>query len=173
MSGVHGVRGEVRLFLHNPETTLFDRPRDVTLVAPDGARRVARVTARSGGGKRVLGRIDGIDDREAALRAMGTKLVLPRSALPKPKRGEFYIVDLLGAEVRIGDRRVGTLTAVHPTAGDDVLEIDVGARDPAFVPLVARWVLGVDTPARVISLAEDALAEGDDAVEDDDEDAAE
>lgn len=102
----------------------------------------------------------------------GTKIVVPRSALPPVQKGEFYVVDMLGADVFIGERRVGSLVAVHPTAGGDVLEVNIGAKDPAFVPMLARWVVGIDVAARRVSLADDALLEENDGPEaDEDEDA--
>jgi 16S rRNA processing protein RimM len=172
VSGVFGVRGEVRLFLHNPDTPFFDRPRQVTLIAPNGARRAATLAARSGAGRRIVGQISGVADRDAAAALNGTQIVVPRSALPVAKRGEWYVVDLLGADVFVGERRVGSLVAVHPTAGGDVLEIDVGAKDPAFVPLLERWVTGVDVAARRVALADDALLEENEGREADDEEDA-
>ena len=42
LMGAFGVRGEVRVWLHHPESDLLATPREVVLVAPDGSRRRAR-----------------------------------------------------------------------------------------------------------------------------------
>ena len=56
VNGVFGVRGEVRLFLHNRETELFEGVGcNVTLVSPEGERQERLLKSRSGAGKRVLG----------------------------------------------------------------------------------------------------------------------
>lgn len=84
----HGVRGLVRVrsYAASPEGLtaygpLFDaagRRFDLTLLTPD------------------LARIEGVRDRDAAARLTGTKLYLPRAALPPPGEEEFYLADLEG-----------------------------------------------------------------------------
>ena len=61
VSGVFGVRGEVRLHLHNRDSILLEGPVDAVLVGPDGARTGVEIVARPGAGKRIIGRITGLD----------------------------------------------------------------------------------------------------------------
>ena len=62
VSGVFGVSGELRLFLHNRESELFAGDGAVvTLVSPSGNRESHRLRSRHGAGKRILGRIEGGD----------------------------------------------------------------------------------------------------------------
>ncbi len=160
--GVFGVRGEVRLFLHHRESSLLDDPRDVVLVAPDGARYAARLSARPGAGQRVLGRIDGVDTPEQAAAMVGFELVIARSALPPLKPGEYYHADVLGASVRVeGGPVVGRVVHIHATAAHDVLEIDVGRAEPAFVLMRPDTVLAVDPEARELRIAPGLLDEDD------------
>lgn len=156
--GVFGFRGEVRLHLENPESDLLDRPFPVVLVGPAGVSRSARLSARSGAGKRIIGRFEGIDD-EAAARALIGFGVLARTAdLPPPEAGEVYVWQLEDAEVRIGEERVGRVAAVQASGPVSILEIDVGARDPVFVPMSDAFVASA-APGRVV-LRPGALDEG-------------
>lgn len=158
VSGVFGFRGEVRLYLHNPSSDLLREPREVVLVAPDGARRTARMSARPGAGKRVLGRIEGVSDERGAAALEHHRVLIARDALPATDEGEFYVADLLGLAVEAGARR-GAVVEVHQAGPVDVLEIDVGGREPVFVPMVDGAVRSVDLDAGVVILAPDALDE--------------
>jgi ribosomal 30S subunit maturation factor RimM len=55
VSGVFGVRGELRVFLHHPDSDTLATERRVIFTAPDGRRFTAFLRARSGAGKRILG----------------------------------------------------------------------------------------------------------------------
>lgn len=151
VSGVFGVRGEVRVFLHNPESELLESACDVWLVTPDGARRAVLLTCRSGAGRRILGAIDGLTDPAEARALQGHRIVVPEADLPSPDEGEFYVRDVEGAEVRIDGARVGTVTRVHAAGAVDILEIDTGGAEPAFVPAVQDFVQAIGPDGVVLS----------------------
>jgi 16S rRNA processing protein RimM len=156
VSGVFGFKGEVRLHLHNPTSDLLRTPRSVILVAPDGARRAVTMSARPGAGKRVLGKIEGVRDEHEAGALKDFRVLIPRDALPETEEGEFYVADLVGLEVEAGEER-GTVTEIHQAGPVDVLEVDVGGKEPVFVPLVEGTVLGVDLDAGIVRLVEGSL----------------
>ena len=156
--GVFGVRGEVRVFLHNPKSSLFARPREVVLIDPSGRRHQAVLSVRSGAGKRILGRLQGVDDRDVAASLRDWAIVVHESALPALAQDEFYVYQIEGADVFIGDECVGRVVRVHCTEPVDILEID-GGDEPMFVPCVAEFVASLDGQAGVVRLVPGALEE--------------
>lgn len=158
--GVFGVRGELRLHVHNRQGSfLLDGPSTVVLVGRDGARHEARLTCRPGAGKRVLGRIDGLDDRDRAASMKGTRILVSRADFPEPEDGAFYVADLVGIEVRAGERRLGRVHQVHATDGGDVLEIH-GAGEPWFLPFASDAISDVDPEAGSLQVDPVLAAEG-------------
>ncbi len=99
INGVFGVRGEVRLFLHDRQSRTLSKPTSVTIISPTGERRTVNISVRSGAGKRVIARIEGIETPEVAHTFIGWNVIVPRSALPAPAKGEYYIHDLLDLPV--------------------------------------------------------------------------
>ena len=80
----------------------------------------------------------------------GTALEVPRSELPEPEPGEYYVFQLVGLEVEEeGGRRLGVVTDVIPAPANDVLEVD-GA---ILLPLVEACVRQVDVDGRRILVA--------------------
>ncbi len=100
VSGVFGVVGEVRLFLHNRESSLLaGQGTVVTLVGPNGERQSRRLVSRSGAGKRVIGRIDGVASPEQARRFLDWEIVIAEANLPATEEDEYYQRDLIGLTV--------------------------------------------------------------------------
>lgn len=132
--GVFGVRGEVRLHLHNREDSVLEAPRPVVLVSPEGTEQPALVSVRPGAGKRIIGHVDGVDTPEAAAELVGWRVEIERDALPALHDGEYYVADLVGMSVEDEDGTVlGTLADV--VSGErDVWVVDTDAGEAFFFP---------------------------------------
>ncbi len=127
-----------------------EKPADIGAYGPlsgeAGERRFAlSVTGRAKGV--VLARIDGVTNRTQAAALKGTRLYLPRAALPAPAADEYYYADLVGLAVELPDgTAVGTVVGVDNFGAGDVL--DVATRGPGgavvAVPFTRATVPVVD-----------------------------
>ncbi len=153
--GVFGVRGELRLNLHHRESTWLDKPRRVRLVTASGAREVT-LHARSGSGRRVIGTVEGLEDRDAAEALNGARIEVDPATLPKPAKGEYYVWQVVGLPVVCDGAVVGSVHEVHGTAGGDVFEVTT-ATGSVFVPSIRQYVVRVDVAEGVVELVTGAL----------------
>ena len=158
--GVFGVKGEVRLHLHNRESDWLERWRDLVLVAPDDRRYAVRIRSREGSSDRVIGTIEGLEDRDIARSLSGARIAVERSRLPKPAAGEVYVWQMVGLPVVTPDGiERGRISEVHTNCPTPVLEVAVpGAADPSFVALIPGEVI-VDLEAGRVMIPADALEE--------------
>jgi 16S rRNA processing protein RimM len=102
-----------------------------------------RVEERKRPGGRLVIRLDRPVQR-------GTALEIPRSELPEPAEGEYYVFQLVGLEVEEeGGRRLGVVTDVVPAPANDALELDTDI----LLPLVEACVREVDLDRRRILVA--------------------
>jgi 16S rRNA processing protein RimM len=141
----HGVRGELRVKLHNPASTLLGTHADVIVRrgVDDAGRRVAVRSARAHGQGIVRVALDGCADRDAALALRGAELCVPRAELPELPEGEHYLIDLIGLEARTPDgRAAGRVQDVIEYPAAQVLRVAVagGVRE---VPLLSPYVLEI------------------------------
>ncbi len=138
--GAFGVRGEVKILSHTaPETALLTyQPwtlRDVHGVE----REIAGVKGRAAS-KGLIARLPGIEDRDAAEALRGSEILIPRSALPPAKPGEYYWVDLEGLQVETVDGvPLGHIDHVFSTGANDVLVVR-GERE-RMIPFVQPDVI--------------------------------
>jgi 16S rRNA processing protein RimM len=69
----------------------------------------------------------------------GAELAVPRSALPEPGTGSYYVFQLQGLEVvEETGRRLGAVQEVAPGVANDVLELDSGLSLPMHEECVRR-----------------------------------
>ncbi len=148
--GVFGTAGEVRVHVHNRTSTLFNREREATLRSPDGSTKTAVLKVRPGPGGRVIGRINGLRDRTQALTWIGIDIEIEASALPALEPDEFYVRDVVGKPVRVGDLIVGHLVDVHDSGPVTLLEIRSGG-DTEFIPCTAESVVSIDATGVVLT----------------------
>lgn len=97
------------------------------------------VDSKRAGGRRVV-KLDRPAER-------GEALELPRAELPPPEEGSYYVVDLLGLNVREeGGRTLGRVAGVAPGVANDVLELDSGLS----LPMAETCIRRIDAAAGTI-----------------------
>jgi 16S rRNA processing protein RimM len=144
--GTHGVRGDLRVKLHNPESQLLLELDAVQLRAAGQTaldtrlRRYALSQVRSGG-KGLIVHLHGVDTVEQAQALRGYEVCVARSQLPDLPEGEFYHCDLEGMPlVDLDGRPRGTVERVHEYPAASVLRVrseqgllEVPMREPYLV----------------------------------------
>jgi 16S rRNA processing protein RimM len=157
IAGAHGIKGEVKLksFTEDP----LGIGAHGVLVDEQGARQFELVGLKLSG-KLLVARIAGVSDRNAAELLRGTRLCVPRSALPEPEDdGTYYQADLIGLKAVSSDgRAVGTVLAVQNYGAGDLLEVEPDAGgDTILVPFAQSHVPEVDMAKRQVVIAEHAI----------------
>lgn len=149
----HGLRGELRLHVHNEETAAIQRGARVVLRPKAGAEREVKLTAVRRADKAYLVTAEGVPDRDAAEALKGADVLVPRDTLPPPEEGEFYACDVEGARAELVDGTlVGTVRELRNYPSVDVLVVDRPGGGEIEVPLIEDYVAEVDAEAAVVKL---------------------
>lgn len=136
--GARGIKGELRI------KSFTDRPEDVAGYGPLTDRSGStsyplRVTGVAKGV--VIGRLPGVDDRNAAEALKGTELYVERDALPAPEEDEYYVSDLIGLEaVTLSGDVLGRVRTVDDYGAGSVLEIAGGGYGTVMLPFTRACV---------------------------------
>ena len=165
-----GVKGWVKVQPHADDPQALLRARRWLLLPPDeplGAaaklppRTIAIARARRHG-ESVVALPEGHADRDAAEALRGARVLVSRSAFPRPARDEYYWVDLIGLEVvnREGlvlgtvagllDNGAQAVLRVHPEASAAGGEPTGTSAVERMIPFVSAYVDDVDLAARRI-----------------------
>lgn len=160
ITGAHGVKGEVKVksFTALPASIAAYGP----LFDESGKRRFdLSLTGKTGeAGKTMLvGRIQGVADRNAAEALKGQRLYVARRQLPASEDpDEFYLADLIGLTVRdLAGADLGRVAEVVNYGAGDVVMVEGGAVGAFDLPFAKAFVPRVDLAAGllVVDLPED------------------
>ncbi|MCB9521032.1 MAG: 16S rRNA processing protein RimM [Myxococcales bacterium] len=148
----HGVRGELRLSLHNRDSDVAGRLDRVELIVA-GSSRAARVARVRGSAQGLIVTLQGVADRDAAAALTGAQVKVDSAIFTPPDDDELLgyqleglrCVDPSGAQVgvvrSIADFGAGTLLAVALLQGGEVL-----------VPFAEPYVGAVDLLAGTVEV---------------------
>jgi 16S rRNA processing protein RimM len=150
----HGVRGEVRLKLFNKASDALLGQEEVLVRLPDGEEHEVSVDAARRADDAILMKLFSVDDRDRADELRGALICVRRGDFPPPGEGEFYAVDVIGAEVKLEGARIGAVKEIvtYPTVETIVVAAD-DAKGDWEVPLNDVYVADVDVPNKVVTLA--------------------
>jgi 16S rRNA processing protein RimM len=147
----HGLRGELRLLPHNPDTEAV-QPGVRVLLRRGSEQHAYRVAAARRHKRFVLVTLEGVDSIAAAEALVGCELCVPRDALPSLEAGEVYHFELVGLGVVTTDGSpVGTITEVFSTPANDVCVVDAGGRE-ILIPLIDDVLARIDVEAGVVTI---------------------
>jgi len=137
----HGVRGEIRVVPHDPDSTVLSRASEVAIGGDDFA--VVRARRVQGGYLLV---VEGIADRDRAEALRGRTVEVARALIPL-EAGEVILADLVGCNVVLADGTAYGVVAAIATAGQDLLVIHDGDVE-RLLPYVPDFIKEVDIEAR-------------------------
>ena len=137
-----GVKGWVKVetFSESPENLARHRS---WWIGSEGDWRECRVAETERHGDRLVARLEGCENPEAAAAYRGREIAVPREALPPAGADEFYQADLVGLEVwNLIDERLGTVTGLFNNGSHEVMRVagEEGERLLPFIPQVVREV---------------------------------
>lgn len=142
----HGVRGAVRIHLENPASEIFGPGLRVSIEGY-GDAEIEKVF----GGDRV--HFIGLTDRNDAEALKGKSIYVERDELPELDDDEYYLADLIGADVFLEDEtKVGTLIRFWSNGAQDIGDIETGAGVVAM-PFVSQFLVDVQPDEKKVVIA--------------------
>ncbi len=143
----HGVRGELRLRPHNPDTAAVS-PGAPLFLRRDGKTREVCVLGVRPHKNYLLLTIEGVDSMTAAEALVGGELLIAADLLPALEEGEVYHYQLVGCRVvTTAGEEIGEVTEIFTTAANDVCVVRRSQGQEVMIPLIAEVVREIDTAA--------------------------
>lgn|SRR5690606_17576292 len=154
----HGIRGELKLHLHNEESEALHQVSHVLVEPSRGEAKVFAIESVRGSSKGPILALATVDTCDQAEALRGAKLWISREELGPLVSGEYYLVDLVGCEVVLDGQVIAKVKEVRPDPSVDTMILTMKDGTHAEVPIVDAWVGKVDTAARtVLLLNEDGI----------------
>ena len=146
ISGVYGVKGWVKIHSDTePRDGITEyNPWYIQQGSPArGDWREIRVEAGRRQAKTVIAKLEGVDDRDAAMQLTGARIAIRADQLQTLENGEYYWRDLIGLRV-INQQGIdlGTVQRLMETGSNDVLVVGSGEGGANSRERLVPWTPG-------------------------------
>lgn len=156
----HGVRGAVRLWAFTEDPLALEDYGALT--TQDGARSF-EISSLRAAKDHLVATLDGVNDREGAVKLNGVELYVARDALPPSGDGEYYHADLIGlAAINAAGEALGRIVAMHNFGAGDIIEIAPPQGPTLLLPFTDAVVPTVDLAHGHVVIVTPGEIEGDD-----------
>jgi 16S rRNA processing protein RimM len=142
----HGLDGS--FYVTRPRARLLALGTPVTV-----GERTREIVRRAGTDEHPIVRLEGIEDRGAALALRGQELAVPGASAPPLGEGEYWAHELEGCVVTAGPRRLGVVARMLELPSCEALEVEPdGGGAPLLVPMVKDAIRAVDVAGRRVDV---------------------
>jgi len=158
IAGVHGIKGEVKVFSYSESSSVFD-PGKVFLCLNPPDRNQSPVSDNLVLHEIIQARpqkqgfivsLKGIGSRSEAEAMVGAEFFIERASLPELEDGTYYWEDLIGLSVFTDEEAyLGCIEAVFPTGSNDVYVVKDKDKE-ILIPALASVVIAVDLENRTM-----------------------
>lgn len=146
--GVHGLKGELKVFPYTENPQSFVLIDSITLRTEDGHERVHNINRARPHKKVILLTLHGIESINRAKEFIGSEILIEKEDLPELKDGSYYWHEIIGLSVfSRDDEFIGKVTSVIPTGSNDVYVVKDFANCSAreiLIPAIKTVVLEID-----------------------------
>lgn len=148
----HGIRGDIKVESYMDSPKSFCDVKEV--IIKDTAYFVEK--ARDGGAF-ILLKLKGVETMSDAESFRNDLISVERIKMPKLKEGRYYIDDIIGGSVIVGEKYIGILDDVLKNGSADVYVVNNG-KNLILFPLVDGILKNVDLGTKTIFIDEQVFA---------------
>jgi len=145
-----GLKGEIVAELLTDFPERFEDVDELVLVSPRGERTVKRLDDYWFQNDRVVLKLSGYDDVDAAKELVGFEFAVPESERVSLPADHYYDWELEGCTVKVGAESIGQVNSVLKTGGAEILVVTDNSGRERLIPLADSIVVDVDRAAKII-----------------------
>ncbi len=145
-----GLKGEIVAELLTDFPDRFEDIDELILVSPSGERTTKRLEDFWFQNDRVVLKVAGYDDVEAAKELVGFEFAVPESERVPLPADHYYDWELEGCTVKVGADSIGTVNSVLKTGGAEILVVTDDSGKEQLIPLADSIVVEVDAAGKTI-----------------------
>jgi 16S rRNA processing protein RimM len=145
-----GLKGEIVAELLTDFPDRFEDLEELILVSPRGERTTKRLEDFWFQNNRVVLKVAGYDDVDAAKELVGFEFAVLETERVSLPADHYYDWELEGCTVKVGAESIGTVKSVMKTGGAEILVVSNDSGKERLIPLADSIVVEVDTAGKTI-----------------------
>jgi 16S rRNA processing protein RimM len=145
ISGVHGVKGNLKIFSYAATPAYVQKDGSVLILHPSGKKKAYGINWLRPHKKGALLSLREVTSRDLAEELVGCEILVNKRDLPDLEDGTYYWFDLIGLSVHTDDNRyIGRLDSIIETGSNDVYVVKDENGTETLIPALVSVVLDVD-----------------------------
>jgi 16S rRNA processing protein RimM len=145
-----GLKGEIVAELLTDFPERFESLEELVLVSPGGERKTGYLESFWFQNNRVVLKLAGYDNVEAAKELVGFEFAVPESERVPLPTDHYYDWELEGCTVKVGSESIGKVNSVLRTGGAEILVIADDNGRERLIPLADSIVIDIDAAGKTI-----------------------
>ena len=145
ITGAHGLNGRVKIYVISDIPERFTVNRSIYVRTKSGFNRCLISEYIQQKGKNALLRLQGVEDRDAALSLKGSELYITKEEADESRQDfldddSFYYYELVGCKVFLDNAYYGLVVDIMEAGSGEILIIEDSRRSRHMVPFVESMV---------------------------------
>ena len=137
-----GLKGEIRIIMFISSFESFKMLQQY--LKEDGETEWDFIKLRYVGNK-LIAMLKHCQNRDAALTLKGKKIYSLQKNFPKTKNNEYYVIDLIGCEVKnIENKNLGIVVDIQNFGASDLMEVENNYQKKFYIPMDNVNIVSVD-----------------------------
>src|SRR5262249_31289335 len=145
-----GLKGEIVAELLTDFPERFEDVDELIIVSPHGERALKRLEDYWFQNDRVILKLSGYDDVDAAKELVGFEFAVPESETFPLPADHYYDWELEGCTVKVGTEIIGQVNSVLKTGGAEIMVVTDSGGKERLIPLADSIVVEVDPERKTI-----------------------
>lgn len=147
LSKPHGLKGEIKLSLHSPDSNLILNLKEVFI--DDLSFKINNVKKIPNG---ALLKFLSKDDRTSIEKLVKKKVFVTKELIPELPYGEYYFFELIGSDVVYNDEIVGTLIEIVETKANNIYVIKMKDGEEILIPKTDSFIKNFDKKKKILEV---------------------
>ena len=143
-----GLKGEIKIIMFISSFESFQMLQKY--LKEDGKTEWPFVKFRQIGNK-LIAMLKDCQNRDAALALKGKKIYSLRKNFPKTKNNEYYVIDLIGCEVKnIENHNLGVVINIQNFGASDLMEVENNFQKNFYISMDNENIVNIDIRKKMI-----------------------
>lgn len=148
----HGIKGDIKVYPHTDDVSRFSDLDKVMLDTKDGLITYEIQSVKYHKNMAII-KFKGIDNINDIEKYKGSDVLIERSQAVPLNEGEYFICDIIGAEVYTDTgEKLGFIKEVLQTGANDVYIVKKESGKELLIPVIPSCVLDVDTESKCVKV---------------------
>ena len=145
-----GLKGEIKINMHTLNLDSFNSLSPY--LKEDGKTYwiFSKLNLRS---NKFIGKLEGCDSRNCVENLKGKKIYTSRKNLPKTKKNQFYVSDLIGCKIKtLNNKLLGNIVNIDNFGAGDLINVQKQKGKSFYIPMNNENIVKIDIKKKIVQV---------------------